>query len=119
MEEELYMVKTVMTYKCEICNWSYDNFEDAKNCEGRVFDEPLAKVGDIVDYFQKGIEGWDSIDTFLDDLVIMEIRKNRYNPHHLEYVLGWESDSGKLIEDVHADVNSNYDFEERCTIKTQ
>lgn len=59
----------------------------------------------------------DSADTHLTDLVIMDIRENEYNPHQLEYILGWISDDGTLIEDNHARVDLNNDFENYCTIK--
>ena len=109
------MVKTI--HKCEICNWSYNTYEDALECELQETEKPLASVGDVVDYFKEGIEGWDSCDTHLQDLIIMEIKVSQYNPHRLEYVLGWVSDSGKLIHDMHAQVDDNEDFIQFCTLK--
>lgn len=108
------MVNTITVHRCEICNAGYDTYEDALECETQEAEQPLAKVGDAVDYFKKGVEGWDSSDTHLTDLVIMDIKPYKYNPHQLEYILGWATDSGEILEEFHASVESNYEFEERC-----
>lgn len=113
------MVKTITKYKCEICNDERISYEEAFNCEQYGYEEPLAKIGDVVDYFEAGIEGWDSVDTDLPDLIITDIKRSEYNPHYLEYILSWRHENGELIVDHHANVGSNQEFIHKCTLKSE
>lgn len=38
------MVKTVTTYKCEICNEAYKDLRTAKKCESKGKEEPLLQL---------------------------------------------------------------------------
>ena len=111
------MVKQCISYECEICKRKYQSLDDAQTCENYGYEQPLAKVGDVVNYFKEGIEGWDSCDILLEDLTILDMRRDNRNPHFLEYVLGWQHESGEWITDFHAQVDSNSEFVEYCTIK--
>lgn len=94
------MVTKIEKHQCDICKREYNHQEDALSCENYGYEQPLAKVGNMVGWYKKGIVGWD------DD-----------NPHYLEYTLGWESDEGKWVEEIHAPVENNFDFKKYCTLK--
>lgn len=111
------MVTKIEKHQCDICKREYNHQEDALSCENYGYEQPLAKVGDMVGWYKKGIVGWDDGDTFFDDLKILKIERCNYNPHYLEYTLGWESDEGKWVEEIHAPVENNFDFKKYCTLK--
>lgn len=70
-------MKKVTMYKCEICNEIYESGSEALNCESKGEEEPLANIGNIVDFYLD--TGDADYDQFAANLRIYKITQEGHN----------------------------------------
>jgi hypothetical protein len=81
-------MKEILCYQCEICGEVHTNKNEALKCEGIGKQEPLAKVGDLINY-NYNVSGFECVGTIKVSKIIQEGHFIKYKIKSQDYEGRW------------------------------